>query len=349
MKKRLILAVLGLSSVLAYQAFAADKDTKSAPKVATPIEELNYKYEKLIQLNYARHNELLKLLKEIREQGRTQEVIVAPVSPPVPVAEATTPASTVQTADAGRAATPESLAVPVTSATEAGSTVAEAPVAAAPAVVEAVPSPAPDNHETTAPVAEPSVTPVTTVAAAPEPVPAVQAPVVVSSEPDPKLLRELNNTHSFAVLAFLVSLLSLVCMGILIATVRKNDEKLRRMLWKSEVDTLRDEVMSGRPHLKVEKSFDRLTLTNDGAVAADEIKLSLGPAPRTMKQRLRVLTRIEASEKAEVEIGPQQATDGQIYGTLEYKNPDNGKLFKDQFVLKIDGVTGELVPVSQAV
>jgi len=346
MKKRLFLAVLGLSIVLAYQAFAADKDTKSAPKVATPIEELNYKYEKLIQLNYARHNEILKLLKEIREQGRTQEVIVAPVSPPVTVSEATTSVSTVQTADTGRAAIPETPAVPVTSTTE---TVAEAPVAAARAVVEAVPSPSAENHETTAPVAEPAVTPVTTVAPAPEPVPAIQAPMVVSSEPDPKLLRELNNTHSFAVLAFLVSLLSLVCMGILIATVRKNDEKLRRMLWKSEVDTLRDEVMSGRPHLKVEKSFDRLTLTNDGAVAADEIKLSLGPAPRTMKQRLRVLTRIEASEKAEVEIGPQQATDGQIYGTLEYKNPDNGKLFKDQFVLKIDGVTGELVPVSQAV
>jgi hypothetical protein len=141
--------------------------------------------------------------------------------------------------------------------------------------------------------------------------------------------------------------ISLVSMGFLIVTVRKSDERLRRMVWKSEVDHLRDEVMGGRPHLKVERSYDRLTLTNTGSVVADDIRLSLGPAPATMKQRLKVLARIEAGEKAEVEIGPQ-ATGGQIYGTLEYKNPDNERIYKDQFVLKIDGVTGELIPIQQA-
>lgn len=198
------------------------------------------------------------------------------------------------------------------------------------------------------------------VAAAPAPEPAApvaaEVPVTVpppaaipqTAAPVPEdVTQGMHQSQSLSILAIIVSVISLVSMAVLIITIRKSDERMRRMLWKSEVDHLRDEVMGGRPHLKVEKSYDRLLLTNTGSVIADDIKLSLGPAPATMKQRLRVLAQIAANEKAEVEIGPQPSG-GQIYGTLEYKNPDNGRIYKDQFVLKVDGVTGELIPVQQA-
>lgn len=358
MKKIIHFAFLGLFFAVTLNSQAADKVSAKTP--ATPMEELNYKYEKLIQLNYQRHNEIMKALRDIREQGIKNQA----ASSPAPVqdeqgrqAEANVTASAPVVVEQAQ---PVATAVvsspePVTAAVPATNIPPPAPPAVTPeaqATSVATETPPTPVNIVTAPSVAPAAVPSLAEDLPAQPMPQTAAPEVKAEIPADfakNISREISNARSFGILAFLVSLISLISMGVLIATVRKSDEKIRRMLWKSEVDHLRDEVITGRPQLKVEKSYDRLILTNVGAVVADDIKLSLGPAPRTMKQRLRVLARIEANEKAEVDIGPQQATDGQIFGTLEYKNPENAKLFKEQFILKVDGVTGELVPVQQAI
>lgn len=376
MKTLAAFTILLSSFVFSSLGWAAPAADKAENKDAKTLQELNYKYERLIQLDYARHQEVLRQLKEIRELAKK----------PNPPAELPNAASTSTPAAAPivmEASSPTQTAAPVTVAatTEAAAPAADKPVEAAPtaattpvaaAAVEekptaepvagtstpVTPSAAPEKEVTGRETAEqPAAVEVTTTptvaAATPSvstssaPAPAVEAkeaaPVVIP----PEVLQGIHESESYAILAIIFSVISLGSMGFLIYTVRKSDERLRRMLWKSEVDHLRDEVMGGRPVLKVEKSFDRLLLTNTGTVIADDIKLSLGPAPATMKQRLRVLAKIAAGEKAEVEIGAQ--TENQIYGTLEYKNPENDRTYKEQFTLKIDSVTGELVPIQQAV
>jgi hypothetical protein len=307
----------------------------------------------------------MKVLKEIRELSAKKPVVKVVAPPPAPAAVETSAPATVAP-PAPPVETP--VTVPVTGAPATATPVATAADPPAPA------QPMENPPAATPPAPPPAVESTLPVAAAPEPgaveemgragasqepaAPPAEAappPMIAAMAPVPEIKltlpedvsRQLKQSQSFAFLALILAGVSLVSMGLLIVTVRKSDERLRRMVWKSEVDHLRDEVMGGRPHLKVEKSYDRLTLTNTGSVVADDIRLSLGPAPATMKQRLKVLARIEAGEKAEVEIGPQ-AAGGQIYGTLEYKNPDSGRIYKDQFVLRVDGVTGELIPIQQA-
>ncbi|HEX5037604.1 MAG TPA: hypothetical protein VFX30_10635 [bacterium] len=342
-------------------------------KDAKTLQELNYKYERLIQLDYARHQEVLRQLKEIRELAKKPN---PPAELPNAAATSAPASAPAQAPTVTEASSPTPAAAPVTIAAPAADKPVEAvPTAATPPVATA----SVDEKPTSEPVAgtstpvtasvspekevigretateQPAAVEVTTTPAAatapsastsPAPAPAVEVkevPVVIP----PEVLQGIHESESYAILAIIFSVISLASMGFLIYTVRKSDERIRRMLWKSEVDHLRDEVMGGRPVLKVEKSFDRLLLTNTGTVIADDIKLSLGPAPATMKQRLRVLAKIAAGEKAEVEIGAQ--TENQIYGTLEYKNPENDRTYKEQFTLKIDSVTGELVPIQQAV
>ncbi len=343
-----VLAVLGLVFVFSTGAAFIDKETKTGVlELKRKYEELDYKHDRMVQLEHQRHQELLKVLGEIRDLSSKKPVIRVVAPPPqipviveTPAVVTTPPAVTTPAAEV-----PAPVAAPTTAIVEA------------PAAAQAT-SPEPVIPEVTvvedmgrAGVATPEAAPVAMIPpdAAVPPVavaPVAPLPEIKITIPE-DVSQQLKQSQSFALLALIVAGISLVSMGFLVITVRKSDERLRRMVWKSEVDHLRDEVMGGRPHLKVEKSYDRLTLTNTGSVVADEIRLSLGPAPATMKQRLKVLARIEAGEKAEVEIGPQ-ATGGQIYGTLEYKNPDNERIYKDQFVLKVDGVTGELIPIQQA-
>lgn len=403
MRRFIGLTVFLILAAFSREAFSAEKTPPPKEKdLKTTVEELNYKYEKLLQLDYARHQQVLKELKDLRSlQSRKVE------SAPAPAATAPTPAATVDakpvesTLPAATAAIP-AVAPSAVSSTESSIAKTE-PEAALTVTVSAATPIAPSQPAaavSTTPAPAIPATPPTPPIALPEPVagtannPAVDAmpsvpaaavtappsevqgretetantaptPVVTAVPivmPQPIFINEakavkvvipadiksgISTSKSLSILSLLISIISLASMAGLVVTIRKSDERLRRMLWKSEVDHLRDEVMGGRPHLKVEKSFDRLLLTNTGTVAADDIKLSLGPAPATMKQRLRVLAKIEANEKAEVEIGPQ-TMDGQLYGTLEYKNPDNGRLYKDHFVLKVDGVTGEISPVQQA-
>jgi hypothetical protein len=367
---------LGLFFVFSTGAAFIDKETKTGVlELKRKYEELDYKTERMIQLEHQRHQELLKVLKEIRDLSSKKPVVKVIAPPQVPAAApipatavnptpvvVTPPAAVPEAPDTEVPASASAAAAapaPVTEApapTQAATTLPPPFPPASPPVDAAVPAPVPaepvmveemGRADTANPETPPNAEVQAVEAAAPVAIAPAAAPLpeIKVAIPD-EFVREIRNSQSFSQLAMILAGISLVSMGFLIVTVRKSDERLRRMVWKSEVDHLRDEVMGGRPHLKVERSYDRLTLTNTGSVA-DDIRLSLGPAPATMKQRLKVLARIEAGEMAEVEIGPQ-ATGGQIYGTLEYKNPDNERIYKDQFVLKIDGVTGELIPIQQA-
>lgn len=89
-----------------------------------------------------------------------------------------------------------------------------------------------------------------------------------------------------------------------------------------------------RPQLQVLPDRKRLSVTNVGAAAADEIRLSLGPAPSTLSERQRVMGGLKAGEQAILELQHWGAE--RLYGSLEYKSPLTGKFYKDQFVLRYD-------------
>ena len=66
-----------------------------------------------------------------------------------------------------------------------------------------------------------------------------------------------------------------------------------------------------------------------------------------MKQKIRVVPRMEAGEKFEIPL-PTNRSDDLLYASIEYKNPVTGRSYKDQFSLKVDRLTGELIPIQQA-
>ena len=149
------------------------------------------------------------------------------------------------------------------------------------------------------------------------------------------------------VFAFLLSGICVLLVVGLIVRLKKSEGRFKKILWKSEMESLREEVVRGRPLLKILTEGDRVDLVNAGETTADEIKVYVGPAPAAMKQKVKTVSKLQAGERIELELQGQISNDP-LYSTLEYKNPNTGRIYKDQFVLKIDRLTGNPIPIQQA-
>ncbi len=89
-----------------------------------------------------------------------------------------------------------------------------------------------------------------------------------------------------------------------------------------------------RPRLTVNPDKKKLEIVNLGKNPAAEISLSLGPAPTTLAQRHRVVGQLQTGEKTIFEL--DRWIDEKLYGSIEYKNPKTGRVYKDHFVLDYD-------------
>lgn len=97
----------------------------------------------------------------------------------------------------------------------------------------------------------------------------------------------------------------------------------------------------GRPQLEVQTRQGRLALANSGKLTADHISLFLGVSPSNLERRQKMVTTIQAGGRVEVDLSSYPIHEF-LYGNLEYKNPSNGKLYKDQFILHFHPESGEL-------
>lgn len=161
------------------------------------------------------------------------------------------------------------------------------------------------------------------------------------------LLNRLKNTESFSLLALLLSGITLCSIILLIVFVRREESRIRSLLWKSEIDSLRETMSQTRPHLTVQTDAHHISVLNNSTTTAEEIRIYLGPTPSTMKQKMKSIPRLQAGEKVEIPLPPTRSDDF-LYATLEYKNPQTGRLLKEQFSLKVDRMTGELIPIHEA-
>ena len=107
---------------------------------------------------------------------------------------------------------------------------------------------------------------------------------------------------------------------------------------KSEMKTL----TFGRPQIEVQTRQGKLLLLNTGKITADHIKLFMGTSPASLERHQKMVTTIQAGGRIELDLASYPIHEF-LYGNLEYKNPLNGKLFKDQFILKAHEQTGELM------
>lgn len=103
----------------------------------------------------------------------------------------------------------------------------------------------------------------------------------------------------------------------------------------------------GRPHLRIHANTEGIALVNDGGTEADEVSFLVGPTPSNMRQKLRVVSKIPVGERVDLHLQSHRPDDF-LYATLEYKNPQTGRIYRDQFSLKVDRLTGELIPIQQA-
>ncbi len=326
MRFRFLLTLFLISAALPAGA-ASDKDRISG--LERRMDVLDHKQDRLLQLEAGHYNDLVRILRDLKKNS---EMVM--------------------------------VQAPVVATPPAGTAPLESMPAAAPAVVSPaeVPSPAPEATaptvlaaENTATLPAPVVTPETAATAATIAAPVVvQAPegiapaAPVADQNSKEIKSRMSRLESLTTLSFVVTAISLVAMVLMFKNLRQKEQTLKTAIWRSDMQGLREEVMLGRPHISVEKNFERLTLLNKGSIAANDVQLALGPAPGAMKQKVRSVPTIRPGEKADVEI-TGYTFEGQIYGGLEYKNAQTGRLYKDQFLMKIDGVTGEIVPIKEAI
>lgn len=168
----------------------------------------------------------------------------------------------------------------------------------------------------------------------------------MSPDETSQITKKLQNLEINTNLLILLMLVIVIGAIGLVIFVKQGEERIRQAIWKAEISNLKPELL-GRPHLKIQADHSRLSLVNTGETSADGIRLFVGPAPATMRQRQRAVGKIEAGQTVELDLANQISAEV-LYGTVEYKNSLTGKLYKDQFVLKFDPDSGQLVPESLA-
>ncbi len=164
--------------------------------------------------------------------------------------------------------------------------------------------------------------------------------ITVSVPEDLKL--QIKNARYQSLIGIFFSSFSIFFIILALVYNQKKQDKMRHTLWKTEVDNLREEVVQKRPLLKIQSYGDMLALVNSGNASADEVRVFLGTAPTTMKQKLKTATKINVGEKTPLDL-PVTLREEPLYATLEYKNSHSGRIYKDQFVLQSDELTGQTV------
>jgi hypothetical protein len=309
MKRNFLGLIVATVFVFTTGAAIIDKETKES------IVGLNAKFGRLADEQRAHHNEQMKILKGQQEIIQKMERRV------------------------------ELLERRLKSAPAAATTAATAPaVAPVPEVQPAPAAPVVTPPDAATAPAEPQPT------TPPEPLPPLETAQEEVPPPaaQPVQSTSINNAQSLAILASLISGIAIVLLIVLLVRMKQSEDQKRQTSWKSEIDSLRDEMIRGRPQLKILSEGEKIEILNAGETMAEEVKIFVGPAAASMKQKLKVAPRMPAGEKTRIEL-PSQLSEDPLYATLEYKNASTGRTYKEQYVLKLDRATGHLAPITQGV
>ena len=316
----LAILVLFFLSSTATAASIIDRETKQG------VLGLEQRFDQFIQIELSRHAEQMKLLQEQRDilqkiLQNTQAASAPMTKAPLPLQAPSVAAGVVQPV------IPQPLSViPLMPTSPSQSSAqAQSPTQTAGAV----------SPQQATVLARSVETPIVVTKPSPKP---------VFSESTRSASATPNGFLSFLILVSLAVIASLVT---LILRMKRNEERARKMVWKSEVETLRGDFVQGRPIVKILVVGDRMELTNTGETSADDIRLMVGTGPSSMKQKVKTTNRIRASERISFDL-PLHISNGPLYASLEYRNPNNGRTYKDTFVLTADRMTGGLTPAREA-
>jgi hypothetical protein len=364
MKRSILFFLLIVVFLSSTGASIIDKETKQG------VLSLDQKLDRLVQKEEGYHNEQTRLLREQRELIQklmqridalerqvkaSQSAKPAPTPPPTPPAPALTVSPPAPPPPALPPPAPASVTPPVASPNPAPPPVIAPPqpVAPPPAAqtpqapplpVAVVPPPTPEPVATPVTPAPPKdLSPSKPPKSPPKPLP---PPTLATTRQDP-LGKKMKSMESATLFAFFLSGFCLLLVVGLLIRLKKGEDRLKKMLWKSETEALREEVVRGRPVLKILIEGERIDLVNTGETTADEIKMLVGPAPASMKQKIGTVPRLKTGERFEIDLHSQLSTNP-LYATVEYKNVNTGRIYKDQFVLKVDRLTGNVLPIQQA-
>ncbi len=335
MRKRILSPLLLILFLFSTGASIIDKETK------TEIFKLNAKFDQVSQQERDLHQELKKLLKEQKEaiQNLVQKLnSLASKGPPPQIDQLKLlreQKGLLERLGEQINAVEQKMVMPV-----------QAPPVAAPIAPEPAPALQP------VPVAPPTPPP--------PPAPEIKPEFKETNEPDlmefyqgtiddlqKNLEGQIEKTNSNYLLVLFVSGFSVLLMIFLLVRMKRGEDRFRRMMVKTGREFLYDDLASKRPQLKVQSQSDRIILMNVGEMAADEIRVLLGSSPSTMRQRLKTIIRMDVGERAEVDI-KFPVSDDLLYASLEYKHPESGRIYKEQVTLRLDRLTGQLLPIQQA-
>jgi len=160
----------------------------------------------------------------------------------------------------------------------------------------------------------------------------------------------IRNLEKLVVVSFLVAGLNSIFLLLALYLLRRPVTTVEKSIQKKEITGSLSgshahkremkPLTFGRPQLEVQTRQGRLALINTGKMTADHIKLYMGTTPSNLERRQKMVTTIQAAGRVEIDLSSYPIHEF-LYGSLEYKNPSNGKLYKDQFILKNNN-NGEL-------
>ncbi len=114
---------------------------------------------------------------------------------------------------------------------------------------------------------------------------------------------------------------------------RGTENRLRKLFWRSETEALRDEMIHGRPQIKIQAEGDKTELVNSGEIEAEDLRISIGTSLGSMHHRIKAPHHLKPKEKTMIEL-PPQPENGPLFVTAEYQNPSNGRSYKDHFTIQ---------------
>ncbi len=155
------------------------------------------------------------------------------------------------------------------------------------------------------------------------------------------LQKELADKSDFIqVFQVLTTILVIAILVILVIFVKKAPAAAKK---EEKTETFPIDISPKRPILKVNMANDKVYLVNTGDLNADDIRLYVGSGPRTMKQKINSTNKIALGQRSELVL-PEPFDHGTLHMTIEYKNAQNGRVYKDSFILKREEETSVVIP-----
>lgn len=194
------------------------------------------------------------------------------------------------------------------------------------------------------------------VAPPPPPAPLIVNPPSVTVSVPGEIVTSYRRIEEFARKGLLV--LAGGLGGLLVSffiMMRWMEKRFRKLVFRNEMDNLREVLSSRKPAIKVHVESDQIVVANTGKFSVDQVRLAVGTTPDNFKIKMRPIPTINVSSRSTLPL-PSGLTGDTLYASVQYKDAQTHKVYRDQFVLRIqerflshrfdDDIT-ELVPLQE--